>query len=609
VLKARALITACSSPEAVMVPPSTPLDLPALVALMYRADWTTLSLSATLTVRAMPEPERPGRETSYRLLLHPGGKYRISPAADPGRVLEVCDAETAWVIVPGQPWEAGADAEEQPPVPPRRAVRRAAAGPGSPFEELLIPATLLSRYTLEPAGAAVGGSTRTSDAGTESIGGRVAYRLMARPRLIADRRPEKHPDQVVVHVDAELGILLRREESFGGEPLKVIELSGVRSDLPEVVDPGQFQPPSGLPVEEARIPFGGPGVSLPGLGGDAVRAAAGVTATAIGFAVRHWPSPGRPAGDAAARQMPGRGGPRTEGLEPAGDDPINLLHRTGRAAQAFTAEVHEWVDGDFVTRAVARGREFLPPAVDGILGPDAVWDAMASRAETTYKVMRLRLAPPGRYRIDRLAGRSPADPETTACDGEHQWLVRGTKVTFWDAMPLPRELARLADPAWLLAGFTLRAGGETEVGGRRGQLVVAERRTDRADAGWRVAAGTAADRAWAGRHAIADPGDLGAGWLDDPVSQVQAVVDQDLAVVLRVESFAGGRPVMCYEMCELVPGLPDPRGFEVPQGARRSGPLEGVGLLSPANAVKGAAGLGVAGAAALAGWLQKRPRS
>ena len=231
-------------------------------------------------------------------------------------MLEVCDGETAWVIVSGEPWEAGADAEEQPPVPPRRAVRRPAAGPGSPFEELLIPATLLSRYTLELAGAAGEGSTGTGDAGTESVGGRAAHRVVARPRLIADRRPEKRPDQVVVHVDAELGILLRREESSGGQPLKVIELSGVRSGLPTAVDPGLFQPPSGVPVEEAQIPFSGPGVSLPGLGGDAVRAAAGVTATAIGFAVRHWPSPGRPAGDEAARQMPGRGGPAAEGLGP-----------------------------------------------------------------------------------------------------------------------------------------------------------------------------------------------------------------------------------------------------------------------------------------------------
>ena len=67
--------------------------------------------------------------------------------------------------------------------------------------------------------------------------------------------------------------------------------------------------------------------------------------------------------------------------------------------------------------------------------------------------------------------------------------------------------------------------------------------------------------------------------------------------------FAGGRPVMCYEMRELVPGIPDPRVFEVPHSARRSGPLQGFGLLSPANAVKGAAGLGVAGASSLVGWL------
>ena len=181
-------------------------------------------------------------------------------------------------------------------------------------------------------------------------------------------------------------------------------------------------------------------------------------------------------------------------------------------------------------------------------------------------------------------------------------------MTFWDALPLPRELARLADPAWLLAGFTLRAGGETEVGGRRGQLVMAERRTERADAGWRAMAATEADRARAGRG-TADPGDVSVGWVDAGASQVEAVVDQDLAVVLRVESFASGRPVMCYEMRELVPGFPDPQVFEVPAGARRSGPLQGFGLLSPAKAVKGAAGLGVAGTAALVGWLQKRPRN
>jgi hypothetical protein len=49
--------------------------------------------------------------------------------------------------------------------------------------------------------------------------------------------------------------------------------------------------------------------------------------------------------------------------------------------------------------------------------------------------------------------------------------------------------------------------------------------------------------------------------------------------------------------------------FEVPPGARRGLPLDGYGLPSPTETAKAAAGLGVAGAAALVGWLQKRPRS
>ena len=410
-------------------------------------------------------------------------------------------------------------------------------------------------------------------------------------------------------MDAELGILLRDEPSLGGQPLRVIEMAGVRLDPPGAADPGQFQPPPGLPAEEAQIPFASPGVSLPGLPGDAVRAAAGVTAAALGFAVRHWPAPGRPARGEAAGPMPGRAGPAAGPWEPAGDDLINLLHRTGRPPQAFTAQVREWLDGDFLFRAAARVREFLPPAVDGVLGPDAVWDAMTSRAENTSKVIRLQLAVPGRYRIDKLGGGLPSDPDITACDGEHQWLARGTTVTYWDALPLARELARLADPAWLLARFTLRAGGETEVGGRRGLRVVADRGSGRAGVGWRAAAAAASDRARAGLPGDPDPGDVDLGFLEGSVSRVEAVVDPDLAVLLRVESFAGDRPVMCHEMRDLVPGEPDPGVFGVPPGARRSGPLEGFGLLSPASAVKGAAGLGVAATAALAGWLQKRPRT
>ena len=92
-----------------MAPPSAPQDLRAVVAQMYRADWTTLSLSATVTVRTMRRADLPCPEMSHRVLLAPGGKYRISPAPDPGQVHEVCDGSP-----PGSSWgaalEAGADA-------------------------------------------------------------------------------------------------------------------------------------------------------------------------------------------------------------------------------------------------------------------------------------------------------------------------------------------------------------------------------------------------------------------------------------------------------------------------------------------------------------------
>jgi hypothetical protein len=87
-------------------------------------------------------------------------------------------------------------------------------------------------------------------------------------------------------------------------------------------------------------------------------------------------------------------------------------------------------------------------------------------------------------------------------------------------------------------------------------------------------------------------------------------VDPDIAVLLRVACFAGAdRPFLCFEMRDLAAGAPDAAAFEVLSGARSGLPLDGYGLPSPTETVKAATGLGMAGAAALVGWLQKRPRS
>jgi len=262
---------------------------------------------------------------------------------------------------------------------------------------------------------------------------------------------------------------------------------------------------------------------------------------------------------------------------------INLPHRTGRPAPHFSAEVREWDSGRLLTVAVSRMRGALPAALDGVLGPDALWDAIETRDNSSARVSRLRLAGPGRYRIDRLAGGKPSSPEAVGCDGERSWQVYGSRVGARPAQPLSREFACLADPAWLLGAHRLWAGGEATVGGRRGFLVAGRREGDGQES---------------------DPEYF---WPGSAADQVEAVVDAELAVILRLTGFLAGEPAICYELSSLSTVVPDTGAFDVPPGAR-TGPLASHGI-TPAGAVKAAAGLGVFGASSLVGWLQKRPRS
>lgn len=577
-----------------MVPPSTPLDLPALVALMYRADWTTLSLSATVTSfrdrgprlalhprpshpEPDPDPEPLVTEESYQILLAPGGKYRVTHRGDRGGY-DVCDGETASGVYPGAPGLAGMP----------RVQRRKATTLGGYLEDLRFPGRLLSGFSLELAGPVQIRPVQAgpAEAGSVAAGSRPAYRLVARPRPLASpglRKQGARSDvEVRVVVDAATGLLLSYEELLGGQPESRTELSDVRLDPAEAADNALFQAPPGL--DEPDQPFTGPQAALPGLPGDAVRAAAGVAASAMGFAVRHWPGSSTPPGPTPA-------GPDTTGpldperLGPVSDDLINLLSRTGLAAPHCTAEVREWIDGRLLTATISRLRAALPTALDGILGPDAIWDAFSARENSTDRTVRLRLGGWGRYRIDVLAGGEPSAPRTMGCDGERHWQVNGTRVTARGARPLPRDLACLADPAWLLGAYRLWAGGEADVGGRRGLLVVARR--NQADDGPLV------------------PEHL---WTGSAADQVEAVVDPELAVLVRLTGFIERQPCVWYEMRDLTAGVADARAFEVPAGARTGGPFNKLGV-TPASAAKTAAGLGAAGAAALVGWLQKRPRS
>src|SRR6266568_3165780 len=141
-----------------------------LVSLLYRADWTRLSLAAEVSARRDLDLDRsrsgtgvapPGRawematdqlgaETRRStLLIQPGRRYREQGEDHVGG----CDGDRSWLAIRDRDgWNVEADDGPEPPLPP-----------------MLRPSWLLTGYTLE-AGEPV------------TVGEREALRLVATPR-------------------------------------------------------------------------------------------------------------------------------------------------------------------------------------------------------------------------------------------------------------------------------------------------------------------------------------------------------------------------------------------------------------------------------------------
>jgi hypothetical protein len=168
-------------------------DVPGLISLLQRADWTRLTLSAEVN-------------DGSKVLVAPGMRYRYESA----EYLTGCDG--------GRPWEIDEDDDDQ-----RQSVHWV-SGPQAPLPRLLCPAWLLDGSRLE-----VRGSTR--------ICGREALDVVMtrRPTLrTAPVSADETADVVEVLVDAESGILLRIPElDEDGRPA-VREF--VRADFAPVID-------------------------------------------------------------------------------------------------------------------------------------------------------------------------------------------------------------------------------------------------------------------------------------------------------------------------------------------------------------------------------------
>jgi hypothetical protein len=505
------------------------------------------------------------RSRDARLLIAPGGRYRsedISP--DPRWSGMVCDGETCWRVSAG---EVHRDNRQ---------------GLHSDFAALLDPSWLVGLYDLDLTGAA-------------EAAGRPACRVVATPRPVgfgSSPHPYRQLDRVDVLVDAELGILLRREAFADGKQVELAEVRSLILDPAEAGDPAQFRPPPELPVAEDRsapescFDMSGPGWSMVKTGGRAAGAA-------LTFAVRHTGGQS-PAPAAAAPPVPEPGPPPAAGAAaPLSADLVNLLHRTELSPQRFAAGVRKWTDGELVVRAIAAHRAILPRPLSGILGPDALWDAITDRASqscrTMFQTARLRLAMPGRYRIDYLAG--DWKERASACDGTRCWTAYPNRVVREPARPLGDDWARLADPAWLLlvSGWQLTAAGAEDVGGRRGWRIWADARP--------------------GRRGI-----TGADMFMQPAavfSRAAVTVDAELGIVLRLAFLVDDKPAICFELHDVsVPAADDPADFrvQVPPGARLvegTGPLSHLDVPAPLQAVWTVGKAGLASASAVAGWLQK----
>jgi hypothetical protein len=579
-----------------------------LVGLLYRADWTKLSLSGTvtgsepavetvITVRSSEPPSglwqrededgEDGEGAECALSVAPGARFRAQ-GADGAWALG-CDGERMWHWfrdpVAGTSVSFGLTGDDRP---------------RPPYQSLLAPSWLLTDYSLlvvdgevtvgGRAGVRVLGTPRKVTEPPHRFGGRLG-RDAGAPRLFAPPARwlhGQHWDEVEAVVDAELGILLRCAKRPGDRTPAVTEFASL--NVGEPADASLFTMPAGGtyggrgPGERAAKPAGTPaGASLGDAmreaageaGKEAAKAVAGMAAGGLGALIKYGPKGRRvdpftqAASEAADPEaaMPTderppeepAGGPEAEALT---DEVLHLVYRSGLGAPSLRATLHEWADFDALLAAVPRSARGTGFGGVGFL-VDAMRDATRdAAADTLHAESTVAMGGWSEYRIDvvRSMGNGHLFPRTQSArrkerdvartivsDGARQWKVYGDQVIAGPAAPPPSDLADLVDAAWLLdRDLGLSGGTEVWVGGRRAYRIVARYR---------------------------DVGRLGMGWWQRLFFPAVALVDAETGLLLRLTRFKGGRPAMRQELRDLT--SPEPgAGF-------RFTPPDGLPVVDP----------------------------
>jgi outer membrane lipoprotein-sorting protein len=517
--------------------------LPELIGLLYRADWTRLSLSAELRSETdrnlLPRPPRENQPQArwYRawpaqqqdngryvrrgaLLIGPGGRWRLEcPVPGQGAEAEAAegnDGERGWSW---RPPETGGP----PPLP----VEMGAAYPPPP--ELFRPSCLLGGYTLEVLGPV-------------TVAGRDAIAVAATPRrdVLGSGFAKLPYDRIEVAVDAELGILLRRAETAQGELVTLTELTDLTMNPPEAADPARF---AALPGshhgetlgEKVRETLGGPGW-----------AAADLAAGGLGALIRHASHP--PGHGAAGEQPEAMPSPDPPPLEPADGSPppdevLDLLYRSGEPRD-LGATARQWRDLVAMTTWLPEG---IRAAGRG--GLASLLDAMTRESNVARTEARLRVSGPDRYRLDFPSRPRRIDSTTIACDGERRWRVNQDRTVIGPAAPLQDDIAFLADSCWLLRR-RLSGGAELTYRGRPARQL----------------------------RVTPVPGGAGEArgpLMTFPASEIvdaltDAIVDAETGCLLRLISYTGDTLALWSELDDIStePADPDEFRVHVPSGTR-----------------------------------------
>jgi hypothetical protein len=575
------------------------MDERELVGLLYRADWTRLSLSGRVRGSGQFPPTNPGEgwwtrgsfgegsrpgsfsvpdpppkppdwmmamadrpETESALTLAPGRRYRLA-TEDGSRVLG-CDGERVWQwladVPPGE--RVTFERKPQPPVP-----------------ELLAPAWLLLGYRLSVGGEAtvagragivVTGAARTAPQCGRSASAVLPWDLMPRP------------ERVSAVIDVELGIVLRRELGHPGGTVRVTEF--LDFVVGGAVDPSVFSPAAGSVFGDRP-----PGARRPvdDVGLEALKMVAGLAAGGLGAAIKYAPkrhvdpfaaataedpddvmpddeplpawAGGRAAGAAAeAADEETSEASEAEGRTPVSDEVLDLLYRGGLEPAPFSARLCEWTDGEVVGGAMLGAvPESARRAGFGGVGflVDTMMTMEDSPSRISHEVYSVRVGGWDRYRVDRVFRTPPARARgiqvgsrrravTVACDGQRTFRVFEDEVLTGPATTLDRgwhgSLSELIDGSWLL-GCRLSGGDVVEVDGRTGYRVIAMTGTGPVTGG---------PLSW-----------LPGWWLP-----AVAVVDASSGRLLRLTRYSGDKTATRLELRSLSDGGPDDFGFTPPDG-------------------------------------------